>query len=450
MSINKKKLDFLIVDCSIVTPEFAIEKNMSIGILGNAIEIIGKKEDIVLAYAVKETIDGYGKMALPGFIDAHMHSCQQLLRGRTADEYPMIWSRILVPFESSLDDDDVYVSAKLCALDMIKSGTTAFAESGGTHMASAIRAFDESGLRGMIARSTMDQGSAIPDSMKDSADASIRKTEALFSEFNNAGDGRIKIWFALRQVLTCGSELIRMTAEKAKEYGTGVHIHLEEHRDEVSYCLQNFQLRPAEYLDSLGFLGPNVIAAHSILMTDREISLIAERGVSAVHCPRSNLSSHWFPRTTSLLHAHANVALGTDGASNHKMDLFEEMKILRSAIQAFYGIPLFDPVCMTAETLLRMVTQGGARAIMMADQLGKLQTGYRADIILVDMDQAHLSPNNNDINTLVDNASGSDVSDMLVDGKLLMKNREVLVFEEKKVIREARETLRKINAKTRL
>lgn len=450
MKDTRKKLDLLIKNCSIITPGFDIEENMSIGVLGNTIEVIDNEKDVTLTYEARENINGYGKIALPGFIDSHMHSCQQLLRGRIADEFPMIWSRILVPFESSLEADDVYVSAKLCALEMIKSGTTAFAESGGPHMHAAIKAFDESGLRGMIARSTMDQGAVIPEIMKDSASESIKKTEALFTEFNGIGDGRIKIWFALRQVLTCSSKLIEMTANKAKEYGTGVHIHLEEHRDEVSYCLQNFKLRPAEYLDSLGLLGPNLIAAHSILMTDKEISLIAERGVSAVHCPRNNLNSHWIPRTTTLINAQANVALGTDGASGHKMDLFEEMKVLRSAIQAFYGIPLFDPVCMTAETLLRMVTQGGARAIMMADQLGKLQKNYHADIILVNIDQAHLSPSNNYINTLVDNASGSDVSDMIVNGKLLMKDREVLVFDEQKVIREAGVSLQKINVRAGL
>ena len=438
------KADLLIKNCSVLTPDFEIKNNQSIAIQGNEIKEIGNQEDINNKYQPEEVINGNGKLSMPGLIDCHVHICQQLLRGRTADEFPMVWARIIVPFESNLTEDDSYVSGELCALEMIKSGTTAFAESGGRHMQAVIRAIDKSGLRAMIARSVMDQAEFIPNIMKDSTENSIKKTEELYKKFNNIGDGRIKIWFALRQILTCSTELISLTAEKAKEYSTGVHIHLAEHRDEVSYCLQNFKKRPAEYLNSLGFLGSNVIAAHSIMLTDSEIDLLSEKGVSAVCCPRSNLSNHGFPKTPTMLNAGVNIGLGTDGAHSSKMDLFEQMKILRSAISAFYGIPIFDPVSLPAKKLLKMVTQGGAKAIGMGDKLGKLSEGYLADISLINIDQPHLSPTHNLINTLVDAASGSDVWDLIVDGKIIMQNRKVLTLDEEKIIYKAKKHMNEI------
>ncbi len=185
---------------------------------------------------------------MPGFVDAHTHTCQQLLRGRLADEYPMIWTRFLVPFESTLTPDDVYWSAKLACLEMIRSGTTSFADSGGVHMHRAADAVIESGMRAAIARSTMDMGGEICSAMKESAEDAIARTEELYRNYHGAGDGRVEIWFALRQVMTCSPELVRRTAEKAAEYSTGIHAHLCEHRDEVRFCLERYRKRPAEFL----------------------------------------------------------------------------------------------------------------------------------------------------------------------------------------------------------
>ena len=433
-----KKLNLVIRDCLILTPEMDILSGSSIGIEGNRIVVISKYEDIKKEYEIEQTIDGNNKLAMPGMNDAHMHTCQQFLRGGTADEYPMVWSRILVPFESSLDESDVYASSRLCALEMIKSGTTGFAESGGPLIHAAIEGYLESGLRGKIAYSVMDQDDAIPISMKSSTNELLKRTQSLYNQYQGVGNGRIGIYFGLRQILTCSTDLIRESGQLARELNTGVHIHLEEHREEVRYCLQKFKMRPVDYLDSLNLLGPNLIAAHSVLMTDSEISRISETQVNVVHCPRSNLSSHGIPRTPTLLEAGATVGLGTDGASGHNMDLFQEMKILRSAIRVSYGLSLFDPVSMTAKSLLKLATKGGAKALMIGSEGGELAEGKLADIILIDLDKPHISPSLNYINTLVDNVSGLDVSDSIVDGKLLMKDREVLVFDEQEILYEAK------------
>lgn len=226
--------DLVIKDCSVMMPDFSIKESQDILINNSLIaEIVDTGGD----YEAKEMICGRNKMVMPGFIDGHTHTCQQLLRGRTANEYPMVWTRILVPYESSLTPEDCYCSAKLACLEMIKSGTTSFAESGSTHMEDVAEAVIESGMRAAIARSTMDMGDAIPDSMKESVEMNILHTEDLYNKYQGTGDGRIDIWFAIRQVMTCSPELIKEIGVEAKRLKTGIHAHLCEHKDEVSFCL---------------------------------------------------------------------------------------------------------------------------------------------------------------------------------------------------------------------
>jgi len=255
--------DIIIRNCSLLMPDFSVKENQDILIKDS---VIAQIRDTAETGEAKETIDGKGKLAMPGLIDGHTHTCQQLLRGRTANEYPMIWTRFLVPFESNLTPEDCYYSARLACLEMIKSGTTSFAESGSTHMEDVAEAVIQSGMRAAIARSTMDMGTAIPDSMKDSAENNIRRTKDLYQKYQGAGEGRIDIWFAIRQVMTCSPDLIREIGVEAKRLKTGIHAHLCEHRDEVSFCLQHYQKRPAAFLDEMGVLGPNLLTAHNVML----------------------------------------------------------------------------------------------------------------------------------------------------------------------------------------
>ena len=200
--------DLLIQNVSVLMPDFSVKEGKNIYVKDSRIvKIADAAADD--AKEAKEVISGRGKLVMPGLIDGHTHTCQQLLRGRTANEYPMVWTRILVPFESNLTPEDCYYSAKLACLEMIKSGTTAFAESGSTHMGDVAEAVKESGMRAAIARSTMDIGGAIPDSMKISAEKNMQLTQDLYEKYQGAGEGRLDIWFAIRQVMTCSPELIR-------------------------------------------------------------------------------------------------------------------------------------------------------------------------------------------------------------------------------------------------
>lgn len=436
--------DIVIKNCQVLQPDMTISGECSVAIKDSWIRKIGSAEEIAAAGTAAQTLDGKGKLLMPGLVDGHTHTCQQLLRGRVADEYPMIWTRFLVPFESNLQPEDSYVSGQLACLEMIKNGTTAFAESGGVHMDRVADAVIESGMRAAIAKSTMDMGNAITGAMKETAQEAIDNTIDLYKRYQGAGDGRIDIWFAIRQVMTCSRELISMVGENAKKYHTGIHAHLCEHKDEVSFCLQNYKKRPAQFLEEMGILGPNLLTAHNVMLSDADISIMAERGVKIIHCPRANLANHGFPKTPQILEAGASVGLGCDGAAPSNLDLFDEIKVLRYAMIGYWGLPSFNPVVMPCAKLLEMATQGGANAIGHGDILGTVEEGKKADLILLNIDQPHILPTQNLVNTIVDAASGHDVTDSIINGKLVMKDREVLTLDEEKILFEADRHMKEI------
>ncbi len=436
--------DIVIKNCQVLRPDMTISGECSVAIKDSWIRKIGSAEEIAAAGTAAQTLDGKGKLLMPGLVDGHTHTCQQLLRGRVADEYPMIWTRFLVPFESNLQPEDSYVSGQLACLEMIKNGTTAFAESGGVHMDRVADAVIESGMRAAIAKSTMDMGNAITGAMKETAQEAIDNTIDLYKRYQGAGDGRIDIWFAIRQVMTCSRELIAMVGENAKKYHTGIHAHLCEHKDEVSFCLQNYKKRPAQFLEEMGILGPNLLTAHNVMLSDADISIMAERGVKIIHCPRANLANHGFPKTPQILEAGASVGLGCDGAAPSNLDLFDEIKVLRYAMIGYWGLPSFNPVVMPCAKLLEMATQGGANAIGHGDILGTVEEGKKADLILLNIDQPHILPTQNLLNTIVDAASSHDVTDSIINGKLVMKDREVLTLDEEKIMFEADRHMKEI------
>lgn len=436
--------DIVIKNCQVLRPDMTISGECSVAIKDSWIRKIGSAEEIAAAGTAAQTLDGKGKLLMPGLVDGHTHTCQQLLRGRVADEYPMIWTRFLVPFESNLQPEDSYVSGQLACLEMIKNGTTAFAESGGVHMDRVADAVIESGMRAAIAKSTMDMGNAITGAMKETAQEAIDNTIDLYKRYQGAGDGRIDIWFAIRQVMTCSRELIAMVGENAKKYHTGIHAHLCEHKDEVSFCLQNYKKRPAQFLEEMGILGPNLLTAHNVMLSDADISIMAERGVKIIHCPRANLANHGFPKTPQILGAGASVGLGCDGAAPSNLDLFDEIKVLRYAMIGYWGLPSFNPVVMPCAKLLEMATQGGANAIGHGDILGTVEEGKKADLILLNIDQPHILPTQNLLNTIVDAASSHDVTDSIINGKLVMKDREVLTLDEEKIMFEADRHMKEI------
>lgn len=440
--------DLLIKNCSLLTPDFEIDHGQTIVIKDQKIIAI-EKDDASKIYVAKEILDGKGKLVMPGLIDAHTHTNQQLLRGRISDEYPMIWTRIMVPFESNLQEEDVAISAELSCLEMLKAGTTSFIDAGGSYMHKVAEAIETSGLRGVLTCSTMDTGAAIPESMKTTIENNIQRNKELFDSYHGTGNGRVSVWYSLRSLITCTPELIQRVYETAHADGTGMQTHMNEYPNEVSYCLENFQKRPYEYLESLGVLDENFLGAHSILLSEKEMELIQKYDSKVVHCPVSN-AGKGFPKTPSLMHKGVSIGLGTDGSAHSGLSLFDQMKVFKSLMRAFWGVPIFDPVVMPSKNILEQATLGGAKAMLQDKQLGTIEVGKKADMILIDIDQPHIEPTHQLTNTLIEAANSNDVADVIVNGCILMKNREVLTLDEERIKYESKKAMDNLIVRAKL
>lgn len=430
--------DILITDTTVLDEAFEIKTDYAVAVKDTCIVEIGNSDDLKEKYTAKTVLSGKDKLLMPGFVDGHTHVCQQFLRGRTSDEFPMIWTRFLVPFESNLTEEDVKMSAEAACLEMITSGTTAFADSGGRHMGEVAKVVNQCGMRAAIATSSMDIGGNIPDTMKEKPEDNIKRVEELIAEFHNKDEGRVQIWFAMRQVMTCSPQFVSLVAEKAKEHKTGVHAHLAEHKDEVSFCLVNYKKRPAEYLDDCGLLGPNLLTAHNVVLSEKELTLMHEREVKVIHCPRANLANHGFSKTPRMLEMGMHLGLGTDGAASSALSLFEEMQVLRYGMKAFWGLPIFDPLVLPVKDIVKMATIGGATALGLKDKIGTVSVGKKADLILVDIHTPSNYPTHNLLSSLVEATNARDVTDSIINGKLVMKNREVLTLDKEKILYNAK------------
>jgi 5-methylthioadenosine/S-adenosylhomocysteine deaminase len=419
--------DILIEGGLIVTmdPHRRIIRRGSLAIEGDRIAAIGEvvegRGDVV--------IDARGKAVLPGLINAHTHLPMTLLRG-IADDMPLLeWLETKIwPIERNLKKGDCYRGALLGCLEMIKSGTTCFADQY-FFMDEVARAVEESGMRGVLSYGIIE----MDDPQR--RESELRVGEKFVREYHGKADGRIQAMFGPHAAYTCSPECLLRVKELARKYGVGIHTHVAESRDEVDRVVRKYGKRPVEHLDAIGFLGPEVLAAHCVWLTSHEISIIRERGVKPVHNPVSNMKiACGIAPVPEMLAAGIPVALGTDGAaSNNSLDLLGEMKF--AALLNKVG--KLDPTVMPAPTVLEMATINGARALGLGDEIGSLEVGKKADVLLIDLKRPHFTPLHNVISHVVYNAVGSDVDTVIVDGKIIMQGREVLTLDEAKVLEDA-------------
>ncbi|NMC78041.1 MAG: amidohydrolase family protein, partial [Chloroflexi bacterium] len=284
---------------------------------------------------------------------------------------------------------------------------------------------------------------------KDSPKIVIQKTEDMYKEFHGAANGRIEVAFSATSLQTTSPELLEGVAAAAKQYGTIIHIHLAEHLKEVGQCLTQFGLRPVEYLERYGALGPNLLGAHAVQLSDREICMLAEHDAKPVHCPSSNLGSHGFPKTTTMLTLGMKVGMGTDGASSIDLDLFGQMRLLRFAINARFGLPIFDPMTLPVTTLFKMPTLYSAAALQLEKEVGSLEIGKKADIVLLKWKEVPFYPAQKDFPMLVMVAGPRDVNDVIIDGQLIVKDRVHQLVDEDEVMAKADEQMKTILKKMR-
>jgi 5-methylthioadenosine/S-adenosylhomocysteine deaminase len=405
----------------------------AIAIDGNRIAWIGKATESRKLYQAKESIDATGLIAMPGFVDAHFHTAQQFLHGKLAairrrgQLKDPVWSRYLIPFESGLEPQDVYCSGLAGYASMISSGTTCFLEAGGPFPDEMGRAADEIGIRGRIALSTMDMDESIPRGSRFTTEEALRKNEELVKRWQH--HPRVNAWLSLRQIMVNTTELTRGMSELSRQLETPIHTHLAEGTYEVDYSIAKWGLRPAEYMESLGALHQHIHAAHSVLLSLKELDLYQKRNVSACHCAFNNYGMG-APRVLEMMHRGIRLGLGTDGAATRgSLDMFEVVHATTVGQQAVAGTPYHIVPPITHEQILNAAIRGGARAARLEQQIGSLEAGKLADLILVESTSPAQFPNHDPTITLAESTVGPNVRTVIIDGRVVMKDRVLLTVD---------------------
>ena len=431
-----KRCELLIKHTTALINPKTVSEQVDIAIGDGMILEVG--ENLAEQYCAKEVWDGTDQLWTSGLIDSHMHTGQQLLRGCVLDAKPIIWTRIMLPFESTLTPEKMKLSAELASLEMIKSGTTSFVDAGSYYMEAAGEVYERSGLRGALSYSSMDE-KGLPSSIAMNAKEAIQKTDELYDRFHKKGN--LKVYYSLRALNSCSNELVLLAAQRAKERNTMLQAHMNEYQGEVNGIFAREGMTPYEYLEKLDVLNEKFLGAHSLILSKREKELIKQRGSKVCHCPFSNCGKA-VPDTPELLEQGISVGLGTDGAAHGGMSLWNEMKIFRSVMNIYHGVPNGNPKIMPAEHILAMATEGGANALDESGTLGRIEKGYKADLIGINWNQGHLLPTGNYKKTLLECVNANDVTDMLVNGKVLMHNREVLTLDEERILFEAKQFMK--------
>ncbi len=385
-----------------------------------------KEIDDDLRHAAEIIIDGHGKAALPSFFNGHTHAAMVLLRGYADDLSLTEWLNDKIwPTEARLTEEDAYWGTRLACLEMIKSGTTFFNDMY-WHFHGVARAVEDSGIRAALSAVFID----LCDQSK--AAEQIALNRRLFDEAKRYSN-RVLFTLGPHAIYTVSKESLQWASDFATGNDIFIHIHLSETEREVSDCIRQHGKRPVEYLHDIGFLGPQVIAAHAIWLDDREIELLEEHDVKLVYNPTSNmkLAAGVFPYT-KIADRDLTVVLGTDGcASNNNLDMLEEMKFA-ALLQKMDND---DPTVLSAHDVFQLATAAPARVFNINS--GSIEEGKVADLILVDLDDIHLVPNHQLVPNMVYSANGSCVDTTICDGKILMRNKKVEGEEE--VLERAKE-----------
>ena len=385
------------------------------------IRAVGSPDEVAdAAGAAAETLDAEGSLVIPGLVNAHTHVAMTLLRGYADDKPLDAWLREDIwPVEGAFSPDDVEAGAALGVVEMIRSGTTAFADMYFA-MDRVADVVDRAGLRARLGHGVVTVGKD-----EEAAAADVAESLRVAAELDGAADGRIRTAFMPHSLTTVGEDHLRAGIADAREAGVPVHLHANETLDEVDPIVAEQGERPLAYADDLGALDDSTFLAHGVHVDDTEIDLLAESGAAVVHCPASNmkLASGMAP-VQRLREAGVTVALGTDGAaSNNDLDLFDEM---RDA--AMIGkLAAEDASAVPAEAVVEMATAAGADALGLPG--GRIAEGAAADLAVVDLDAPHLTPVHDPVSHLAYAAHGSDVRHTVCDGRVLMRDREVLPFD---------------------
>jgi 5-methylthioadenosine/S-adenosylhomocysteine deaminase len=409
----------------IIPKGFITIKNGKISQIGKAVDVLSIKAE--------KTINGRGKVALPGLVNCHTHVAMTLFRGIGEDKpFDEWWKETIWPLERKLKRSDIYAGALLGCLEMIKSGTTCFADMY-FHEDAVAEAAIKSGLRAVLASGIIEAGnSRLGKKM-------LKEAVKVAHKYHDY-TGKIQVRLGPHTAYTCSPKLLKKVREVATKLKIGLHLHLAESKSMAAAVKENFGLSEVELLEKIDFLKSDVLAAHCIHLSKKDMQTMKKYDVKVAYNPVANMKlASGIPKIHDLSRLGLTVGIGTDGAAcNNSLDMFESMKFAALLQKIFYT----DPTVLPAEKILKMATIEGAEALGLSDSIGSLEVGKRADLVLVNFERPHLTPTHNFYANLVYSCHGSDVDTMIVDGEILMENRRVKTLNELEVMQKAQETVR--------
>lgn len=407
-----------------------IKENQNIAI--DSDKIIGFP-DAPIHELYDEIIDGKNMLALPGFVNTHNHIAMTVFRSYADDMQLMDWlEKKIWPAEDKLDSDVVYAQTMLGIAEMIRCGTTSFADMY-FFMDDVAKAVQESGIRACLCRGMT--------GITPNAQQALHESKEFYQTWNNQADGRITVMLGPHAPYTCPPDYLRQVVDLAHELGAEIHIHLSETKGEVETIQKQYGKSPIALMDELGILDCGCLAAHCVWVDDADMDIMAKKHIRVAHNAGSNLKlASGIAPVPQMLKKGIVVGLGTDGASsNNNLDIMEEMHLAALIHKA----NTLDPIVIPAETAVNMLTEGGAKCLSYKN-IGKLEAGYKADITLVDREGLHWYPKNDTMSLLAYSANSFDVDTVLVDGNVLLRNKEFTTLDIEKIKSEAERTKNKL------
>jgi len=429
------KADLVIKNGYILTMDenFTEYKNGSIAIKDGKILDIGEN----INYEADEVIDAGGNLVLPGLINTHTHAAMTLLRGYGSDNPLKVWlEQYIWPVEGKfVSYEFVKDGTDIACYEMLRNGVTTFVDMYFYENAVA-DAVLQAKMRAVLCTGILD----FPTPGAKTPDEGIEKTKDFIKEYK--GSRYIYPCIGPHAPYTCSPQTLQKAMQVAEDYDVLFHIHLSETEHEVQDILNRYKATPVKHLDNIGVLNDRVLAAHMVHPTEEEIYLMAEKKVKISHCPESNLKlASGIAPVPKMIEAGITVSIGTDGtASNDDLDILGEISTAAKLHKGYNK----NPVLLNAKQALSMATREGAKALRLQDKIGTLEKGKYADIIIVDINQPHIQPMFDPYIQLVYSAKSTDVDTVIIDGKIVVRNKEVLTIDKSEILQKAKKWKEKI------
>jgi cytosine/adenosine deaminase-related metal-dependent hydrolase len=432
-------VDLVITNATVVTMNASrdVLRDAEIVIQGNRLAKVGPRSRTPKTGA-RRVIDAKGRVVIPGLIHGHLHACQTLCRNHADGLELLDWLRARIwPFEAAHSAKSMRASADLTFYELIRAGSTAALDMGSVnHYGEVFEAAKASGFRLVGGKCMMDAGQGVPSKLRETTEGSLLESLKLLEQWHGAENDRLRYAFAPRFVLSCTEALLTRVGTLATEKGVRIHTHASENPTECDIVREKTGFDNVVYFNRVGLLGPHTTLGHCVWLTAQEQQLLRQTKTCVCHCPSANLKlASGIAKVPELLEQGVTVSLGGDGAAcNNNLDAWVEMRLA-----ALLHKPRSGPTSMSAMQVLEMATLHGARALGLEAEVGSLEEGKKADLAVVDVSDARSTPNADDVvSTLVYSGQSTDVHDVIIDGREVMRHRLVLTMREADVLAAAK------------